>query len=209
MAEATWAVIVARVSNGAKSRLAAVLEPPERRRLVVSMLSDVLHACASSSALAGSIAVLDTDPEARAVAISAGALLVDDPGGMNAAATAGIGVARQRGATTTIVLPADIPLICPADIEELLAAAGSAQRAVVIGASRDGQGTNALLLRPPEVIAPAFGPPSVRRHCRDGKQSGADTRVLFHLGLALDVDTPADLADYRESLLTAVSRGMA
>jgi 2-phospho-L-lactate guanylyltransferase len=43
-------------------------------------------------------------------------------------------------------------------------------------------------------IGPAFGPPSVERHVRAGLAAGAVTRVEANLGLALDVDTPADLA---------------
>jgi 2-phospho-L-lactate guanylyltransferase len=64
----------------------------------------------------------------------------------------------------------------------------------VVAASRDEEGTNALLLRPPDVIAPAFGPPSVARHIQAGLAAGAVTLVRSALGLSLDVDTPADLA---------------
>ena len=52
-----------------------------------------------------------------------------------------------------------------------------APRAVVIGSSHDGRGTNALLLRPPDVIAPAFGPPSVGRHVQLGLAAGAHTVI--------------------------------
>jgi 2-phospho-L-lactate/phosphoenolpyruvate guanylyltransferase len=64
----------------------------------------------------------------------------------------------------------------------------------VVAASRDRQGTNALLLRPPDVIAPAFGPPSVVRHFAAGRAAGALARLVTRLGLSHDVDTPADLA---------------
>jgi len=117
-----------------------------------------------------------------------------EPGDMNNAVRLGLAAARQHGALTAIVLPADIPLVSRDDLVSLVAAAGHAPRAVIVGASRDGQGTNALLLRPPDIIAPAFGPPSVERHLRLGQAAGAVTRVESNLGLALDVDTPADLA---------------
>ena len=71
--------------------------------------------------------------------------------------------------------------------------------AVIIGASHDGQGTNALLLRPPHVIAPTFGPPSLDRHIQAGHAAGALTVVRTDLGLAHDIDTPQDLAALRES----------
>ena len=208
LAEATWAVIVARISNGAKSRLAGALNALERQNLVLAMFSEVLTTSTRSASIAGVVAVVD-GAELRGRAQNAGATVVDDPGEMNAAVMAGVDAAQRRGATTVVVLPADVPLITNNDLERLIAAAGNAQRAVIIGASRDGQGTNALLLRPPDVIAPAFGPPSVGRHFRAGQEGRAQTRIVFNLGLALDVDTPADLTLYRESLLTQASRGIA
>jgi 2-phospho-L-lactate guanylyltransferase len=218
MADVTWAVIVARVHNGAKSRLASVLDPDERRRLALTMFADVLHTCVSSAPpLAGTLAVVD-DAEARWIAKRGGAAVVEDPGAgdMNAAVSAGIRAARNLGATTVVVLPGDVPLISSQDLDALIDTAGQARRAVVVGQSLDGQGTNALLLRPPHVIAPAFGPPSVGRHVLAGMAGGAETRVVTDLGLALDIDTPSDLAvlkelrgDYGNRLLSPLSRGIA
>ena len=194
MRDAVWAVVVARVGNGAKSRLAAALNASDRRRLALSMLSDVLRV-SSDSNLEGLVAVVD-DPDAGRLGEHYGAIVLRDSGSgdMNAAVRAGIATARGNGATTVIVLPGDVPHVARSDFEALTTAASGAPRAVVVGASRDGEGTNALLLRPPDVIAPAFGPPSVERHLRLARANGAAARVVHHLGLALDVDTPADLA---------------
>jgi 2-phospho-L-lactate/phosphoenolpyruvate guanylyltransferase len=188
-----WAVVVARVGAGAKSRLAGALDPHQRTHLALAMLSDVLDACLAAD-LAGIVAVIDA-PAARLVADARGALSILDSGAgdMNAAATAGIRAAQARGATTVVVVPGDVPLLRPDDFVDLIRAAGTAPRAVVVGASRDGGGTNALLLRPPDVIQPAFGPPSVGRHVSAGRRVGALTSVRRDLGLTLDVDTPNDL----------------
>jgi 2-phospho-L-lactate guanylyltransferase len=193
-----WAVVVARIANGAKSRLAPVLSPAQRRSIALSMLSDVLRV--ASRSVDGVVAVVD-DPDARREACLQGALAVDDPepGDMNAAVRFGIQTAQTQGAQTVIVLPADIPLISGSDLATLLATAGAAERAVVVATSRDGSGTNALLLRPPKVIAPSFGPPSVDRHVGLGMNAHAFTRVVHGLDLALDVDTPADLAALAQS----------
>ena len=191
-----WAVVVARVGDGAKSRLAHVLDSAQRRELALAMLADVLAVCTSADApLDGVIAVLDT-VEARALARKFGAQAIADPlrGEMNAAAVAGLAAAQACGATTAIVLPGDIPLLSVADLSALIAAAGEAPRAVVVGASRDRDGTNALLLRPCNVIAPSFGPPSVARHVGLARAAGAATTMLTDLGLSHDVDTPADLS---------------
>jgi 2-phospho-L-lactate guanylyltransferase len=195
MMDRVWAVVVARVGDGAKSRLGGVLSPSQRTLVAQAMLADVLGVCLDApDFLVGTVAVIDE--AARRVAARHATVVVDDPGGgdMNAAVRAGVAVASARGATTVLVLPGDIPSVSTADLGEILAAAGSAPRAVVVASSRDGQGTNALLLRPPEVIAPAFGPPSVDRHLRAGRAAGALTGLVRGLGLSRDVDTSADLA---------------
>jgi 2-phospho-L-lactate guanylyltransferase len=157
------------------------------------MLADVLEVCGRAG-LSGTVAVVDL-PVAQHVARRAGALPVADPGwgDMNAAVASGLRAAREHGATTAVVLPGDVPLLQPGDIQALVDAAGQAAQAVVVAASRDGQGTNALLLRPPDVIAPAFGAPSVERHLAAGRAAGGRTVLKTGLGLAFDVDTPADL----------------
>jgi 2-phospho-L-lactate guanylyltransferase len=189
MSDAVWVVVVARLGQGAKSRLIPALDPVERRRLASAMLADVLGTCARF-APKRVVAVVDEPIGSR------GVVMLEDStsDGMNAAVSRGVLAARARGATTVIVLPGDVPRVSVRDLAELVAAAHATPRAVVVGASRDGGGTNALLLRPPEVIAPSFGPPSVDRHLRLGQQSGAATHLVRLPGLALDVDTPADLA---------------
>ena len=190
-----WGVVVARVRNGPKSRLAGVLDYDQRHRLAMAMLADVLAVCAAAaSPLDRVVAVVDS-AEAASLAESYGALPVPDTGGdMNNAVQVGIEIALRRGAQTAIVLPGDIPLARAADLDALLAAGTDFSRVVVIGASHDLQGTNALLLRPPDVTPPAFGPPSVQRHVRLAESAGAIARVVTNLGLSRDVDTPADLA---------------
>jgi 2-phospho-L-lactate/phosphoenolpyruvate guanylyltransferase len=193
--DAVWVIVVARVGEGAKSRLAGALSATQRKMLALAMLSDVVNVCARTPGLiAGTLAVVD-EPAARSIAVRGGAIAVEDPGtgDMNAAVAAGLQAARAQGASTALVVPGDVPLISPSDFEALVDAAGQAPRAVVVGASHDGGGTNALLLRPLDVIAPQFGPPSVGHHLQAGHAAGALTLVRSDLGLALDVDTPDDL----------------
>jgi 2-phospho-L-lactate guanylyltransferase len=194
--DSVWIVVVARVGMAAKSRLAGTLSVEQRRTLALAMLADVIGVCHQArSIVAGTLAVVD-EPAARSVAVLGGAIALADAGtgDMNAAVTAGVTAARARGARTVLIVPGDVPLISTGDLQALLDAASQAPRAVVVGASHDAQGTNALLLRPPQVIPPGFGPPSVGRHVRAGLAAGAHTVVRAGLGLALDVDTPDDLA---------------
>ena len=195
MTDSVWIVVVARVGSAAKSRMAGTLSADQRRRLALAMLADVVAVCHQARGIvAGTLAVVD-EPAARAVAVRGGAITIADPGSgdMNAAVAAGLAAVHKQGAGTVLVVPGDVPLMSTDDLQALLDSAGAAPRAVVVGSSRDGQGTNALLLRPPDVITPAFGPPSVGRHVQMGLAAGAHTVVRAGLGLALDIDTPDDL----------------
>ena len=73
---------------------------------------------------------------------------------------------------------------------------------VAVVPDRHGTGTNALLLSPPDVIAPSFGEGSRRRHLREALDSGITPAVEPLVSLGLDVDTPGDL----EALEVALER---
>ena len=91
-----------------------------------------------------------------------------------------------------LFLAADLPTVLPADIDALIAACPP--RGVAIARARDG-GTNGLVLRPPAVIVPSFGSPaSAAVHAALAGQAGARAVVVDRPRLALDLDTPDDLA---------------
>jgi 2-phospho-L-lactate guanylyltransferase (CobY/MobA/RfbA family) len=63
---------------------------------------------------------------------------------------------------------------------------------VVVAPSGDG-GTNALLRRPPGVVAPSFGPGSAELHRRRAKEAGLECRSVEMSSLVLDIDQYRDL----------------
>jgi 2-phospho-L-lactate guanylyltransferase len=185
----TWAVVVARTGLSAKTRLAPVLpRAADRARLARAMLADVLAAC-SAAGLTGILVVTDTGA-GWATAWNWGARPLLDPlAGLNAAVSAGLAAARRRGAGTVLVLPGDVPLVRPSDLQTVLAAAGDLEQALVVVPDHSGEGTNALVVRPPEAVTPAFGPGSAQAHL--AQLAGA---VRYECSsLALDIDTPDEL----------------
>jgi len=96
-----------------------------------------------------------------------------------------------RGASTMLLLPADIPLVTKADIEALLAE-HTCPGVSLAAAGSDG-GTNALLVSPPDIIAPAFGDNSCQRHIAHAREQGLQPAVVNTPGLSLDVDTVEDI----------------
>ena len=125
-------------------------------------------------------------------AATARTVVEDDERGHNAAATKGIQAALEDGIERALLVPGDCPLLDPKELEELLAHPAG-ERSALIVPDRHGTGTNALLLTPPDVLAPSFGPDSCRRHMADAEAAGVPAEVVEVACLALDVDTPDDL----------------
>lgn len=191
MNAATWVLIPVKPLATAKTRLAEVLAPAERRALVLAMLDDVLDALAGVSGLAG-VALVGGDAElARHLAGRDLRLLAEPEPGLNAALRAASAELAAAGAGRLLILPADIPALDRAALEALLAIDGEPVAALV-AASADG-GTNALLLAPPTLLEPAFGPGSCARYRQVAEAIGVAPRVLDLPQVALDIDRPADL----------------
>ena len=127
-------------------------------------------------------------------------LTVSDPGsGLNDALRAGRDAAVAAGATAVLMLPADLPLLNAASLDRLLAAAdatiaaGNGGPVVVIAPADARTGTNALLLSPPRIIEPQFGPESFAAHLRAAAAADASVQVVDDASLGFDLDTPDDL----------------
>lgn len=179
----------------AKSRLAPVLTPAERRRLVLDMFERVLatlgRACVSA------VWVVSADPELLALAAARRANpIAERGGGLNAALEQARRAAEASGAQALVVVPADVPLLTPADIGALLALLrGGAD--VVLAPDEAGRGTNALALRARAELPFSFGEGSAERHLRLAAERGLIVRRHHSPTLALDVDDPPSLARYR------------
>lgn len=185
------AVIPLKALASAKGRLSGVLDEPERRRVVAAMAAGVIDAC-TACPLIDDVVVVAGDDEAAAVAHRSGAdaIVVTQPG----LAAAFDVVDRELGTRDAmLVVMADLPSVSADDLAAVIAAAEGAAPVVVVAPANDG-GTGALLRRPPTVIATAYGPDSAREHERAAAAAGVAVVVLHRDGLALDVDTPAQLA---------------
>jgi len=183
----------------AKRRLGRDVEDPLRRELAEAMAGDVLDALAACR-LVDLIVVVSSEPAIAPAARAAGALLVDDGGGepgQSAAATLGVARAQAAGAGRVLCVPGDCPTLDPEELDRLLADAGDG---VVVVPDRHGSGTNALLLAPPDVIAPAFGPASCARHVALAEAAGVSCALAHPASLTLDIDTGEDLAVLRARL---------
>lgn len=200
------AVLPVKRFAAAKQRLAAGLDETRRRALVAAMIEDVLETISKTRSIERTI-VVTGDPVAQELAARAGVEVVPDPSdaGHVEAAQAGIAHAQAAGAGCVVLLPGDCPLLDPRELDRLLT--GLPDSYVAIVPDRHGTGTNALALRPPDAIVPAFGEGSCARHVAAAREAGVPFAVEELPSLALDLDTPADVVALTREL--AERRGRA
>jgi len=154
------------------------------------MVEDVLAALAACAGV-DAILLVSAEPAARALAAAVGAEAIDDPlqGGQSAAALLGLR-ALPPATRRALLVPGDCPALDPAELQDLLR---GAQPGLTVVPDRHGTGTNALLIEPPDAVAPSFGPGSGARHLEHAAAAGVPARTRRMASLEHDVDTPADL----------------
>jgi 2-phospho-L-lactate guanylyltransferase len=196
----TLAILPVKRFDSAKQRLAGVVGAGSRRALAQAMFLDVLGSLRRVETL-GDILVVTADPVAEAAASAHRIPVLRDAGaGQTTAASVGLGHPLARRAHRALLVPGDVPLLDPAEVDEWLEAARRDPADLRIVPDRHGEGTNALLIDPPEAFGPAFGAGSLERHLARAHAAGLDVRVDRVGSLLGDVDTPEDLAEVWSAL---------
>jgi len=176
----------------AKARLSVVLSPEERFALAQSMCEDVLETLAAWNERP-EVAVVTSDPLVTDAASYFGFQVIADDS--NAGETGAIDMATavclKRGEASTLVIPADIPLIDVDDLKRIKEAAPTAGTVLVPDAAR--RGTNAALRTPADLFPLRFGNDSFLPHLAAAQAAGLPCVVLKLPRVALDVDRPEDL----------------
>lgn len=182
---------VKRLAN-AKQRLASLLDQPTRTRLAQAMLFDVLETL-STCVSPAEVSVVTSDPFAVELARRFQFQIIPDHA--NRSETDAIEMAtrfcEEQGADSSLVIPADIPLIRASEIERILQAAPT-EGSVLVPAA-DGRGTNAAFRRPAGLFPLRFGNDSFKPHLAAAHAIEKPCVVLSLPGIALDIDNSSDL----------------
>jgi 2-phospho-L-lactate guanylyltransferase len=192
-------LIAAKQLEFAKTRLAPVLPPDERRALAEAMFRDVLAAAVGATA-ADHVAVVTSDAGLLAMTRAANALAIDEefPRGLNVAIALATSALIAEGAKTVCTLLSDIPLVTPEDVDAVFAAMPSGRGAVLVP-SRDFSGTNIICRSPADAVPTRFGRLSLVKHLDDCRVADVPARVLRLARPALDLDVIADLAEFERA----------
>jgi 2-phospho-L-lactate/phosphoenolpyruvate guanylyltransferase len=187
-------VILIPIKNtvSAKQRLASVLDQPLRTKLAQAMLHDVL-AAVDDWQNRPAVGIVTSDPYAMQLAQEYQFEVIPDPDnpGETGAIEMATRVCVERGEDSTLVIPADIPLIQAWELAEILKRAPA--EGSVLAPAADGRGTNAIFRRPANLFPLRFGNDSFKPHHAVAQATGKPCVVLNLPGIAVDVDNPEDL----------------
>lgn len=193
-----FAIVPVKALEETKSRLSPFLGPKERAALTLWMLDHVLATLREVHTV-DRIGVVSPSPRvlSRAEDVDATAL-PQESRGLNNALEEGRSWALSEGATSLLVLPADLPYLSASNVRVLTKPVRDEHTAVI---SPDGarEGTNALLIHPADALPFAFGPGSYENHLRAARERGLAVEVYEHSSVTSDVDTFRDLQALTDS----------
>jgi 2-phospho-L-lactate guanylyltransferase len=177
----------------AKSRLASSFTQRQRERIVLDMLHHVLCVLLDSE-LFEKVSVVSSDKQVLEKAYLWGAqAVVEEYHGHNQALHAAALKEMSEGVNTLLTISADLPLLTTQEIRCFYEQ--SLQHDVVLAPSRDGTGTNAIMVHPPLAVPYVFGTGSLQRYIEAAKQKHLSYSKFHSIGLALDIDTIDDLEE--------------
>ncbi len=195
-----WAIVPVKPLRRGKSRLAGVFSEEERADLNRHLLENTVSTLKDIPEIEH-VLVVSRDQSTLAVARDLGARTVLENGTphLNIALERATIVAKTYETRGVLILPADLPLITPEDVNLMLERATDPP-VVVVAPDRHESGTNALLVCPAGLIEYHYGDDSFAKHCELAKQAGARLEICELPSLTLDLDVPEDLALLEERL---------
>lgn len=191
-----WAIIPVKPLNRAKSRLSEVLSPDQRSDFAEMMFRRMLSVLRDVPQVTGTL-IISRDSRALSIAREFGAKTVQEGSrsDLNPALTRATEVVRLWRGNAVLILPADLPFITKDDVLKI-AEMGKYGESVVLATDYEGDGTNAMLVRPPGLIPYKYGENSFDRHRVAAKLAGADVKIYQSDTVSLDIDVPEDLEKF-------------
>ncbi|GAB2470635.1 hypothetical protein GCM10027063_08830 [Promicromonospora xylanilytica] len=203
--QGTTAVVPLRDGVSGKSRLAAVLDAPSRRRLVRVLARHVVGTLLATDGIAH-VLVVTADPVfTRETLAGLPVEVLEQPAGrpgLNGALEHAREVLAARTTAPLLVTHADLPALTSADVAALLAE----DAPVVVATDRNRSGTNLLLL--PSASGAdfrfRFGVGSLAAHLVEAEAQGLSATVVHRPGTAVDLDTADDWSQLPDEVRAAV-----
>lgn len=212
-----WAIIPVKSLHNSKSRLAHLLSAEARAGLILRFFTQTLAVLHQTPAI-DQILVVSSDSAVLTLARQQGAqtLVEPRPQGLNTAVALAVQTALAAQATTTLILPADLPFIQAKDVTLMLQTVkqlpyggggngslnGSSQQRPFVAICTDNKndGTNALLIHHAGLTLDFtfhYGSGSFKQHIREAERHGLPCYLVNAPGLKFDLDTEEDWRFYQ------------
>ena len=190
------AIVPVKNLSEAKRRLSNYLDPDQRKRLVLAMLEDVLHALELSNVFS-EIRVVSPDLTLETSVRKGQVGFMKQKGiGLNAANRQAFRelTFEKRSSMTTVL--ADLPIAGAKDFQELARVSKERPRVVLVPSLKGG--TNVMMRSPPSVIPNSYGRWSYAKHLRAGQKRGVSVFSISNPRLSFDGDTIQDVKALRQ-----------
>jgi 2-phospho-L-lactate guanylyltransferase len=186
-------VIPVKAFERAKERLAGTLSPDERVALARRTAARVVATAVALPQFDSVVVVCDDEATAAWARAEGAEVIIAPEPGLNAAVTHAVAAVRARHEWVAV---------CHADVADpagLATIAAPPRGTVTLVPDRHGTGTNVLVIDTNDGFTFHYGPTSLTDHRAEAERRGLAVRIVNDAGLALDLDTPADVALFDEA----------
>lgn len=185
-----WAIVPYKEPPFGKSRLSNRLTPSQRTVLASTMLESVVDSLLQAEGVRGILLVSNSTNLAEFALKENIIILETQTTNLRDAVTqAGRFATKQLRCPTTFIVPADLPLISPNDIDFAIS---QHERVTIIPDARL-KGTNGIIATPPNGFEYVFNGQSYHEHQHNAHVAGLNPKSLQIESFSYDVDTFDDL----------------
>ncbi len=166
---------------------------------MLDMLHHVVYVLRKSAMLTD-ISIVSADERVLTQGQSWGVrALAEECAGHNQALTAAATLLRAAGTDALLTISADLPHLQPQHIQDMIEQLRTHD--IVLAASQDNTGTNAILVRPPLAVPYVFGINSFQCYQQEAQQRGLSATTYLSPGTSLDIDTIDDIAAIQQRVI--------
>jgi 2-phospho-L-lactate guanylyltransferase len=189
-----FAIVPVKSFENAKSRFGSLLSTHGRIRLSGMFLERTISTLKKTPSIQ-KILLVSADARIKGIASDYGVTFLEEmkEAGVNSAVKLADEFCFSARADASLVLPTDLPLIVPEDIEIMCKSVLEEEDCVILCPSYKFDGSNVLLRKPCNIISTSYDKESYPNHVLAGIRSNVKTRVLFLDRLMIDIDTVNDI----------------
>lgn len=191
-----WAIIPIKRLANSKTRLSTVLDGQARAALTLTLYRRLVDVLQEVTAVQ-EILIVSRDHAVTTIAEQKGVCWVQEEAGaeLNGSIVTAVHYAMAQGATQTLILPSDLPLVTAVDINNVIKQ--HQPNTLTICGDQKQMGTNALLLPIQPLFKFRYGINSFEQHLTEACKWGLQVNIVDIPRIQFDLDTVEDWHTYQ------------